>query len=217
MAYQVNDKTDGNLLELLLGKGLEGLPEVLSQLINQAMELERQRYLNAKPYERSEHRKTYANGYKPKHLKSRVGKLDLQIPQTRNCNFYPSTLTRGMRSERALKLALAEMYFQGVSTRKVKHVMQELCGFEITSSEVSQAAKLLDEELKQWRERPLGSYCYVYLDAMYEKVRYAGSVRDCATLMAIGIDQQGRREVLGLSISLSEHEVHWREFLCQLQ
>jgi len=217
MAYRVNDKSDTDLLELLLDKGLEGLPEVLTQFINQAMEFERQRYLRAKPYERSEERTTYANGYKPKQLKSRVGKLHLQVPQTRDSKFYPSTLARGMRSERALKLAIAEMYFQGVSTRKVKHVMQELCGFEITSSEVSQAAKLLDKELEQWRKRSLGSYSYVYLDALYEKVRYGGIVRDCAVLMAVGIDQQGRREVLGLSVSLSEHEVHWREFLCQLQ
>jgi len=111
-----------------------------------------------------------------------------------------------MRSERALKLAVAEMYFQGISTRKVKKVMEELCGFEVTSSEVNNAAKLLDEELKSWRDRSLGCYRYVYLDAQYKKIRYAGSFMDCAILIAVGIDESGRRDILGLSVSLSEHD-----------
>lgn len=217
MAYQSNDKSDTDLMEQLIDQGLDGLPEVITTLINHAMELERQKHLQASPYERTDQRKGYANGYKPKQIKTRLGKLHLQIPQTRGSDFYPSCFERGMRSERALKLAVAEMYFQGISTRKVKKVMEELCGFEITSSEVSDAARLLDDELSKWRNRPLGKYPYVYFDAQYEKVRYAGHVRDCAILIAVGVCPSGHRDVLGLSVSLSEHEVHWREFMCQLQ
>jgi putative transposase len=217
MAYQVNDTAVEDLLEPVLHQGLSGLPEALTRLINQAMFIERERHLKADHYERSPERAGYANGYKPKQLKTRVGKLDLQVPQTRTGDFYPSCLERGMRSERALKLAVAEMYFQGVSTRKVKAIMEELCGFELRSSEVSNAAKLLDEELGQWRKRELGSYSYVYLDALYEKVRYAGHVRDCAVLIAVGINEAGYRDILGVSVALSEHEVHWREFLSSLQ
>jgi putative transposase len=218
MAYQVNNDTRiEEVLELVLSQGFNGLPEILRQIFNKAMEVERQRYLQAKPYERTEERKSYANGYKPKQLKTRIGELGLQIPQTRDSQFYPSCLERGMRSERALKLAVAEMYFQGVLMRKVAAIMQELCGFELTSTEVSQAAKLLDEDLAQWRDRPLESFAYIYLDALYEKVRYGGHVRDVAVLVAIGVNAQGYREILGLSVALSEQEVHWRDFLISLQ
>lgn len=216
MTYQANTTLNEDVLELVLSKGLSGLPDILAQLFNKAMEFERQKYLNAKPYERTEERKTYANGFKPKQLKTRVGELSLQIPQTRDSQFYPSCLERGMRSERALKLAVAEMYVQGVSTRKVTAIMEELCGFELTSTQVSQAVTLLDEELALWRNRPLGCFRYVYLDALYEKVRYAGQVQDVAVLMAIGINEQGQREILGLSVALSEQEVHWRGFLTSL-
>ena len=105
------------------------------------------------------------------------------------------------------------MYVQGVSTRKVAEITQELCGLDVSSSQVSRAAGLLDEELQAWRERPLGTVPYVILDARYEKVRHGGSVRDCAVLVAIGILENGQRSVLGVSVSLSEAEVHWRAFL----
>lgn len=215
--HHANDIQKKNLLEEFLSQGLEGLPSVLTLLINEAMEIERSRYLQAEPYERTASRLSYANGYKAKQLKTRVGALQLKVPQTRDCDFYPSCLERGMRSERALKLAVAEMYFQGVSTRKVGAIMEELCGFELTSTEVSNASKLLDEELDAWRKRKLGAYVYVYLDAIYEKVRYGGSVQDCAVLIAIGVNTDGHREILGLSVELSEHEVHWRGFMMDLQ
>jgi putative transposase len=121
------------------------------------MLLERQRFLNAEPYERTLQRRDYANGFKPKQLRTRVGDLDLRVPQVRSSQFYPSALERGTRSERALKLALAEMYVQGVSTRKVKAITEQLCCFEVTISQVSRATSELDEVFKQWRERPLAS------------------------------------------------------------
>ncbi len=216
MAYQSNINAS-DLFEQLLSKGLEGLPQLLSSIINEAMKLERSHYLAAESYERTPDRMSYSNGFKPKTLKTRVGELKLSVPQTRDSKFYPSLLERGMRSERALAVSVAEMYFQGISTRKVKAVMEELCGFEITSTQVSHCAKQLDDEFKAWRERPLGSYRFVYLDAIYEKIRYEGCVQSCAVLIAIGINEEGYRDILGLSVELSEAEIHWREFLQTLQ
>jgi transposase-like protein len=149
-------------------------------------------------------------------LRTRIGDLDLRIPQVRNSDFYPQALERGSRSERALKLSLAEMYVQGVSTRKVKAIIEQLCGFEDTSAQVSRATAELDEHFKQWRERPLGPTPYLQVDARYEHVREGGLVIDEAVLTAIGIDLEGRREVIGTSVSRSEAEVHWRGFLQSL-
>lgn len=204
-------------MELLIENGFDGVAEAVSLLMNSAMQIERSRHLKAELYERKAGRVGYANGYKPKTVKTRIGEIPLAIPQTRGTTFYPQSLERGLRSERALKLALAEMYIQGVSTRKVAKITEELCGFEVSSSEVSRASKALDEQLQTWRERPLSSFPYVYLDARYEKVRQGGIVRSSAVLLAIGINKAGQREVLGVSVKLSEHEVHWREFLSSLK
>jgi transposase-like protein len=146
-----------------------------------------------------------------------MGSVDLSIPQTRDGDFYPQSLEKGRRSERALGLAIAEMYVQGVSTRRVTAITEELCGFEISTSTVSKLTSQLDTVLKEWRERPLGKYEYVHLDARYEKVRHGGLVVDSAVLVAAGVNEQGQRDVLGVSVSLSEAEVHWREFLLGLQ
>jgi transposase-like protein len=200
-----------------VNEGFEALPDSLRLLLNAAMRMEREKYLGAAAYERSEQRRGYANGFKSKTVQSRIGPLELDVPQTRDGGFYPSSLERGLRSEKALKLALAEMYVQGVSTRKVAAITEELCGFEISSTQVSRVARELDEVLTAWRNRPLGNFPYVYLDARYEKVRHGGVVRDCAVLIAVGVDGDGRREIIGVSVELSEAEVHWRKFLKQLQ
>lgn len=213
MAIGMNDIGFSSLAEVLSERGLEGLGSAVEILINEAMRIERARHLNAGAYERTESRNGYSNGFKPKQLNTRLGTLNLQVPQVRESNFYPSFLERGLRSERALSLSLAEMYVQGVSTRKVSAIIEEMCGFEVTSMDVSRAAKLLDEEFEQWRKRPLGQYIYLMLDARYEKVRQGGSVVDSAVLVAYGIDTKGMRHVLGVSVSLSEAEVHWRAFL----
>ena len=213
MAMQVEDTQVSGLAEVLFEKGLDGLGSAVEMLINEAMRIERARYLNAEPYERTEARSDYANGFKPKQLKTRLGALNLQVPQVREGNFYPSFLERGLRSERALNLALAEMYIQGVSTRKVTAIVEELCGLEVTSMEVSRAAKLLDGEFSKWRARPLRQFSYLILDARYEKVREGGHVIDSAVLVAYGVDTQGIRHVLGVSVALSEAEIHWRSFL----
>lgn len=138
-------------------RGLEGLGTVVEILINEAMRIERERHLNAGSYELTETRNGYANGFKPRQLKTRLGALNLQVPQVRSGDSYPSFLERGLRFERALKLSLAERYIQGVSTRKVSVIIEELCGFEVTSTDVSRGSALLDEEFNLWRARPLGS------------------------------------------------------------
>lgn len=213
MTMRTNDTGISGLAEVLSEKGLEGLGSAVAILINEAMLIERDRHINALAYERTELRSGYSNGFKPKQLKTRLGALSLQIPQVRGCDFYPTFLERGLRSERALTLSLAEMYIQGVSTRKVSAILEEMCGLEVSSMDVSRATKLLDEEFILWRSRPLGQYTYLLLDARYEKVRQGGSVVDSAVLVAYGIDSQGMRHVLGVSVSLSEAEVHWRAFL----
>lgn len=217
MTHKDENSLNQGILELFANEGLDGMSKAVKILLNAAMLLEREKYLCAAPHERTEERRGYANGFKPKTINSRIGQLELAIPQTRDSQFYPNSLEKGLRSERALKSALAEMYLQGVSTRKVAKITEELCGFSVSSTQVSNATKLLDEELEQWRNRTLGCFKYLILDARYEKVRHGGSVIDCAVLIAIGIDASGRRQVLGVSVSLSEAEVHWRDFLKRLQ
>ena len=218
MTHQENDTAIKEILEELIENGMDGLEAAVSILINEAMKVERSRALAAEPWQRNAQRRGYANGYKPRSLKSRIGKLSLQVPQVRgDVKFYPSALDRGIRSERAMKLAIAEMYVQGVSTRKVTEAMEALCGLEVTSTEVSRCAGLLDEQLDQWRNRPLGHYPYLVLDARYENVRVDGAVRSCAVLIAAGIRDDGKRSLLGMSCSMSEAEVHWRGFLDSLK
>ena len=217
MTCRENNSALSEITEIIFNEGMSGLDTAISILINEAMQIDRSKHLKAGPYERSAERQGYANGFKNKKFKTRVGALDLKIPQVRNCDFYPSFLEKGLRSERSLNLSIAEMYVNGVSTRKVQNIIEQLCGFDISSSEVSRAAKLLDEELEKWRIRPLGFYKYLFLDARYEKIRYEGRVIDCAILVAIGVGEDGKRDILGMSAKLSEQEVHWRSFLQDLQ
>lgn len=207
----------GEAIKHLLAQGIEGMLEAMQALLNYVMQIERSNYLQADRYERNENRVSYANGFKPKQVETRMGTLELKVPQTRDSNFYPATLEKGMRSERALRLAVAEMYVQGVSTRKITEITEQLCGLNISSGQVSRLSAELDKTLDEWRNRPLGRYPFVFLDARYEKVRQGGSVVDCAVLMAIGVTPEGKREVLGASVELSEHEVHWRNFMLSLQ
>jgi len=206
-------QNDYTFTQELAEKGLEAIPELLRVLINNAMQVERSKYMQAEEYERTEDRKGHANGFKPKTVKTRMGEITFAVPQVREGGFYPSALEKGLRSERALTITLAEMYVQGVSTRKVKAITEQLCGIEVSATQVSRAAAQLDEVLQQWRERPLGEITYLYVDARYEKVREAGQVRDAAVLVASGITPAGERQVLGVSVSLSEHETHWKAFL----
>ena len=217
MTHHTDPELLNNVLQLLTDQGHTGFAEGLRLLVNEAMRVERHHVLQAQPYERTETRKGYANGYKPKTLASRVGPITFSIPQVRgDTGFYPSALEKGIRSEQALKLAMAEMYVQGVSTRKVSAIVEELCGTTVSSTQVSACAQLLDIELQKWRDRPLETFPYLVLDARYEKVRHDGQLRDCAVLIALGITPEGQRVILGVSVALSEAEVHWRAFFQSL-
>ena len=167
---------------------------------------------------RNPDRRGYANGYKSKTLDTTGGTVTVDVPKAAGIDepFYPQSLERGRRSSRAVMLAIAEMYVQGVSTRDVAKVMAEFGLKSLSSTQVSRAAALLDEELAAWRRRPLGEIHYLLLDARYEKLREGGVVRDAALFSAIGIGPDGRRRVLGVSCDPSEAEIHWRAFLDSL-
>jgi putative transposase len=216
MTYQGDFTLPPELLEQIAANGFDKLPELIRIVVNAAMQAERQQYLGAAPYQRTPERQDQGNGYKPKTVKTRMGEITFDVPQVRKGDFYPEALEKGLRSERALTMTLAEMYIQGVSTRKVTAILEQLCGTSVSSTQVSKASALLDETLEAWRQRPLGECPYVILDARYEKVRQDGQVRDAAILMACGIDQKGKRHLLGVSASLGEHEIHWRTFLEEL-
>lgn len=216
---QITDLND--LINLLLQGGLgDGLPRIAEILMNAAMLVERTKHLGAGPYERVEARNGHANGFKPRTFHTSMGGLELAAPQVRGSDtpFRTSLLEKGSRSDRALKAAIASMYLQGVSTRRVTTVMGELCGFEVSSTQVSNLTAELDAEFAKWRDRPLPEISHLFIDATYYKVRIDGVVRDCATLIAIGIRRDnGKRLVLGVSCALSEAEVHWRGFLASLK
>jgi transposase-like protein len=213
MTYQDDFTLPSEIMEQIAEQGMAFLPELIQTLVNTAMQIERQKYLGATRYEHNPDRIGHANGYKPKTLKTRLGAMTFDVPQVREGGFYPQALEKGLRSERALTLTLAEMYVQGVSTRKVSAIVEQMCGSSISSTQVSQATALLDEKLEAWRNSAIGEIVYLYLDARYEKVRQDGQVRDAAVLIGSGVDPSGIRKVLGVSISMSEQEVHWRTFL----
>lgn len=216
---QVN--TQDALINLLLTNGIsDGMQPVMQLLLNAAMLLERSTHLNAKPHERGADRNGYANGFKPRSYQSSIGKLDLDYPQVRDSDspFRTALFEKGSRSDRALKVAIATMYIQGVSTRKVTKVMESLCGFEVSSGQVSALSSQLDEEFAKWRQRDLPDIKHMLCDASYYKIRHDGVVRDCAILIAIGVKaEDGKRIILGVSCKLSEAEVHWRDFFVSLK
>jgi putative transposase len=222
----MNDPSQNNqhpdLINLLLEDGLENaIPKISELLMNAAMLLERIAHIGAEPNQRNvEERNGYANGFKPRTFQTAMGKLQVEVPQVRQSDapFRTSLLEQGSRSDRALKSAIATMYVEGVSTRRVTKIMEKLCGFQVSSTQVSKLTADLDSEFQKWRERPLPEITYLTLDATYYKVRIDGTVRDCATLIAIGVRRDdGKRMILGVSCALSEAEVHWREFASGLR
>lgn len=198
----------------------DGLKRFLEALVNQGMQAEVTEHLGAGWHERSDSRRGHRNGGKPRTLNTRVGTLDLTVPQTRGCEpYHPSMFARWQRSERALLVACAEMYFQGVSTRKVQDVLDEMCGMEISAATVSRVAAELDEKLAAFRTRRLDltEYRYLLIDARYEKVRVDGRVVSQAVLVAAGITSEGRREVLDWRLGDSESEATWGELFRTLK
>ena len=211
----------------IIGKSLQGLfqdkgalKEFLSVLANDLMQAEAEEHLQAGHYERTEERRGHRNGTKPRRFKTRVGELDLMVPQVRGTDpYHPSLFARWQRSERALLVACAEMYFQGVSTRNVRNVLDEMCGFEISASVVSRVAAELDEKLSMFRTRRLDGHEYrnLIIDARYEKVRKHGRVVSQAVLITCGINEEGSREILDWRVGDSESEDTWGEVFRSLK
>ncbi len=217
MTYREDFTLPAELLEQVQEQGLDVLPELIRSHLNHGDAGRTRATHERRTLPTNDRTRSSCQRVKPKTMRTRVGDITFAIPQVREGGFYPQALEKGLRSERALTLALAEMYVQGVSTRKVKAITEQLCGVNVSSAQVSQAAAQMDGELEKWRERPLGEYPYLFLDAYYEQVREDGQVRHLAVLVAVGVTPQGKREILGVSVSLSEHEVHWRAFLESLK
>ena len=216
MTYQNDCTLPNEIVEQITEQGLDYLPELIRVIVNTAMKAEREQYLGAAPYERTEKRRDQANGFKPKTVRTRVGEIEFAVPQVRAGEYYPQALEKGLRSERALTMALAEMYVQGTSTRKVNAIVEKLCGSQVSSSLVSKATSELDVLLEAWRTRPLGEIRYLFLDARYEKVRVDGRVVDMAVLIAQAVGSDGKRRILGVKLGLGEAETFWRAFLQSL-
>ena len=178
MDEQIQNNPQNQLINLLLEDGLEnGLKNIAEALINAAMLLERERHIGAAPHQRGVQRNGYGNGFKPRSFQTGIGSLELSMPQVRDSSepFRTTLLEKGSRSDRALKSAIATMYIEGVSTRRVTKIMETMCGFEVSSGQVSKLNKQLDEEFEKWRTRPLPEIAYMILDATYYKVRIDGT------------------------------------------
>jgi putative transposase len=205
-------------LKQMLAEDSDLLKTIVEQTVQQVLEAEMDEALQAGKSERSEQRIGYRSGYYGRTLVTRVGKIELRVPQDRQGRFRTEVFERYQRSEKALVAAMLEMYVQGVSTRKVKSITEELCGHEFSSSSVSRIVKTLDEELEKFAQRRLEEpYPYVILDARYEKVREDGAVRSQAVLVAIGINWEGRRNVLAVELAHRESLSSWRELLVSLR
>lgn len=209
--YQIN--IDDDLLHTLF-EGNYGLKRLVEEVVNQVLQAEVTEHLQAQPYERTEDRRGYRNGYRVRPMKTRIGTLELAVPKVRNGHFSPRLFSRYQRSEQALVLALMEMVINGVSTRKVRRITEELCGIGFSKTTVSELCKRLDPVVRGWNERKLdsGPYPFLLVDAMQLKVRKGGRVVPQSALLAVGINHEGYREILGLQIGDSESEDSWSRF-----
>src|SRR6202047_973141 len=202
----------------LFSKSPDGLGEIVRAVMQEMLEAEMTDALGAEKGERTVARLGYRSGYYTRTLVTRVGKLELRVPQDRDGRFSTELFERYQRSEQALVATLAEMYVQGVSTRKVKAITEELCGHAFSASAISAINKRLDESLEAFATRPLGEpFAYLILDARYEKVREGGVVMSQAVLIAIGIDWDGRRQILAVEMANRESRSAWKEFLVSLK
>lgn len=217
---QINITVDSELLKGLFsaeGKD-QAFATLMSTILNQVLNAQASEQVGAEPYERSDERRTYRNGYRERELHTRVGTLQLLVPRLRNGEFSTELFRRYQRSEQALVLAMMEMVISGVSTRKVTAITEELCGTAFSKSAVSALCMALDPAVAAFRERPLDSwYPFVMVDAIYTKVREDGRIRSKGLMIAIGINEQGTREVLGFCCADSETEAGWTAFFRELK
>jgi putative transposase len=195
------------------------LKEIVERVLQELLEAEMTEHVGAAPYERTTERKGHRNGHKPRTLRTRVGTLNLLVPQDREGTFSTRLFSRYQRNEKALVLALMEMYVEGVSTRKVKDVTEELCGVSFSKSLVSSLAGRIDAELESWRSRPLEAqgYPYVFVDARYEKVRVDRRVVSQGVLIVSGVRYDGFRELLGVEVADTESEATYQELFRSLK
>ncbi|RUV77959.1 IS256 family transposase [Mesorhizobium sp. M1A.F.Ca.IN.020.30.1.1] len=215
---KTEDKSAIAAVKDILLSNPDGLHEVIRAVMQEVLEAEMDEALGASKSERTPERLGYRSGYYGRTLVTRVGKLELRVPQDRAGRFSTELFERYQRSERALVATLAEMYVQGVSTRKVKAITEELCGHAFSASSISAINKRLDESLKAFAERPLQEpFAYLILDARYEKVREAGIVTSQAVLIAVGIDWDGRRQILAVEMANRESRSAWKDFLVALK
>jgi len=210
-------KTKLSLVELVTGER-DLLKDLMREALQTVLEGEMTEFLCAAPSERTERRHGYRAGYYPRGLVTRIGKLELSVPRDRHGEFSTALFERYQRSEKALVAALAEMYVQGVSTRKVKAITEELCGHSFSASTISQINKSLDESLARFANRSLEEeYPYLILDARYEKVREDEVIQSQAVLVAIGINWEGQRQVLAVELANRESRSTWKDFLVRLK
>ena len=195
------------------------LREIVERVLQEVLEAEITEHVGAAPYERTDARKGHRNGHKPRTLRTRVGTLSLMVPQDREGSFSTKLFARYQRNEKALVLALMEMYLEGVSTRKVKDITEELCGTSFSKSLVSSLAGRLDSELKAWRNRQLEAeaYPYLFVDARYEKVRVDGRVVSQGVLVVSAVRDDGMREILAMEIADTESEAAYQELFRSLK
>jgi transposase-like protein len=197
-----------------------GLRRLLEAVVNAGMVAEASEHVGAKLHERSDDRRGYRNGTKPRTFKTRAGELALSVPQVRGCEpYHPSLFAKWERSERALLVACSEMYFQGVSTRNVRAVLEQMCQSEVSAMTVSRVAAELDEKLSAFRSRRLDhtQWQYLMVDARYEKVRVDGKVVSQGVLVTVGFTVEGKREVLDWRVADSESEQSWGEVFSSLK
>jgi putative transposase len=205
-------------LQEIFGADKDSFKALLREVLQEVLEQEMTDTLGAEKGERSPGRLGYRSGYYDRALVTRVGKLELRIPQDRQGHFSTQIFERYQRSEKALVSALAEMYIQGVSTRKVKAITEELCGHAFSASAISAVNKTLDESLERFAKRELTeTYPYLVLDARYEKVREDGVIRSQAVQIAIGINDEGRRQILAVELANRESQTSWRDVLLELK
>src|SRR5215203_2109452 len=216
--------TDHRRLDAQMAQGIllddpNFLHEIVERVIQEILEAEMTEHIGAAVHERTDARKGYRNGHKPRTLRTRVGTLNLLVPQDREGTFSTRLFARYQRNEKALCLALMEMYVEGVSTRKVKEVTEELCGTSFSKSLISQLAGSLDSELGAWRSRRLEAetYPYVFVDARYEKVRLDGRVVNQGVLVVSGVRDDGFREILGVEVADTESEATYQELFRSLK
>lgn len=197
--------------------GDDGLARLVESVVNQILSAQVAEQLGAGRYARTEVRQGYRNGIRERTIKTRLGTLTLEVPQVRNGEFSTELVSRYQRSEQALVLALMEMVVNGVSTRRVKRITEELCGASFAKSTVSDLCKALDPLVKAWRERPLGPYPFVIVDALVIRVRKEEHLRQMSALVAVGVNTEGRREIIGLGLGDSESEASWSAFFAALK